>query len=450
MTQTSLTIIILGAGKGTRMRSSLPKIMHPIAGKPMIGHVLDTASQLNPDKIHVVLAPDMQQVQEYIAPHSYAIQSPAMGTGHALRCGLENLGQNHESGTIIVLLGDAPLIKAETLQAFYHHHQSTNAGISVLGMQMENPTGFGRLITDPDHAHILQDIVEEKDANPVQKQINQCNSGVFCLDAAKIQQWIKLLKNENAQGEYYITDLPKIARADGAICSLYVEKDSDQFQNVNSKMDLARAEALFQERLRQAHMKNGVTLQDPNTIYFHHDTKIGTDCSIGANVVFGANVQIANHVTIYPFCHLEGVVIKDNAQIGPFARVRPNSIIGEKVHIGNFVEVKNSDLHEGVKAGHLSYLGDSDIGQKTNIGAGTITCNYDGYQKHRTYIGADVFVGSNSTLIAPIRIENDAYIAAASVVTKPVPAGALYISRALAQIKEGWVQRFRAMKSRQK
>jgi bifunctional UDP-N-acetylglucosamine pyrophosphorylase/glucosamine-1-phosphate N-acetyltransferase len=421
MTETSLAVIILAAGKGTRMKSDLPKVLHKIAGQPMLAHVIQTAERLSPQKIVIVAAPDQGDAfKTHVGMHDIAIQDQQLGTGHAVRCAETAL--KNFTGDILVLYGDVPLISADTLQSLLNKKQQTKAAVAVLGFKAKDPTGYGRLITTADK---LLGIVEEKDADADQREITNCNSGLMAITAPQLWELLAQLKNQNAQGEYYLTDV--VAAAQQACFAL---TDENEVMGINDRLQLSQAETIFQTQKRHDHMRAGVTLSAPESVVFAYDTMIAADVTIGANVVFGTGVVVESGVEILPFCHLENCTLKSGAKIGPFARIRPGSIIGEDARIGNFVEIKNAQFGAGAKANHLSYIGDATVGANANIGAGTITCNYDGIKKHKTKIGAGAFIGSNSALVAPVTIGESTMIAAGSVITDDVPVGALGIARA--------------------
>lgn len=421
-----LAIIILAAGKGTRMKSDMPKVLHPIAGIPMIKHIITTAEGLNPKHIIVVLAPDMDDVASVVAPHQVAIQREQLGTGDAVKSAMSTLG--NFKGDILVLYGDVPLVTAKTLNGLIAHHRNgENYGATVLAMAPPNPTGYGRIFQNPDGT--LARIIEEKDATEDEKLVRLVWSGFMIFDGEKLPTYLGQLTNKNAQNEYYLVDIPALMGKDG-IKSGVIRGDYYELRGVNSRAQLAELEMAWQNNKRLEMMDAGVTLLDPNTVYFSPDTKIGRDTIIGQNVVFGSGVKIESNVEIRAFCHIEGAVIKTGAVIGPFARLRPGSDIGEGAKIGNFVEVKNAKIGKGSKANHLGYIGDAEIGDHTNFGCGAITVNYDGKKKSKTIIGNNVMIGSNSSLIAPITIEDGAYVAAGSTLTHNVEQDALSIARA--------------------
>lgn len=428
-----LAIVILAAGKGTRMKSALPKVMHKIAGRPMLGWLLELAQGLSPEKIIVVTAPGMDDVAAAAAPHAIAIQEKQLGTGDAARAALPHL--KDFKGKVLVLLGDEPFLDKGALEEMI-----TWDGLSVMAVRPLSAKGLGRLIIHEDGT--LDRIVEEKDATEEQKEIRLCNAGNFCIPAQHFSKWLSQLSDNNAQKEFYLTDVPKIAERDGFL-TYVVETDVQWVWGINTRAELAEHERMAQTMLRDRAMANGATLSDPNTIYLSHDTVLGADVIVEQNVVFGPKVTVADNAVIHAFSHLEDVTIGAGAHVGPFARIRGGTTLGENVKIGNFVELKKSTLGAGAKVSHLSYIGDSSVGAKSNIGAGTITCNYDGFDKHKTTIGAGVFVGSNSTLVAPIELGDGAFVAAGSVVTHDVPKDSLILARARSVLKEGWATLYR-------
>jgi bifunctional UDP-N-acetylglucosamine pyrophosphorylase / glucosamine-1-phosphate N-acetyltransferase len=436
--------VVLAAGKGVRMRSALPKVLHALAGRPLIGHVLEALRPLAPARIAVVIGPGMDLVAKTIAPVRTIIQDPPLGTGHAVIAARPLI--EGAAGTVLVVFGDTPLVTPSTLARLVAAREA-GAAVAVLGFRPADPAQYGRLVEGPD-GDLLR-IVEFKDAAPVEKAIGLCNAGVMAVSAEALPGLLGKLDQRNAQGEYYLTDLVAHARAAG-LRAVAIEADAEEVLGVNSRGELALAEAALQRRLRAAAMAGGATLLDPDTVYFAADTKLGRDVVVGQNVIFGPEVEIADNVTIHAFCHLTGARIAPGAVIGPFARLRPGTVVGEGAHVGNFVELKNAILGEGAKANHLSYLGDTEVGAKANIGAGTITCNYDGFDKLKTLIGDGVFIGSNSALVAPVRIGAGAYVGSGSVITDDVPADALALGRARQATKPGWAKTFRAGKAAHK
>ncbi len=438
-----LACIILAAGKGTRMMSDHPKILHKIAGRSMIGHVIAACESLSPEKIIVVVGPDMEAVTAAVAPHKTVIQTHQKGTADAVMAARSALGEF--GGDVLILIGDAPLITSDTLVEL--RRAATATGLAVLGMDVDDPHGYGRLITNDEWQ--VTAIIEDRDCNSEQQFITLCNAGNFCVAGDKLFGWLDKIGTDNAQNEYYLTDIVKIAAQNGAACGLFVAP-SEEAVGINDRAQLAEAEWLMQRRLRLAAMRGGVTLIDPETVYLSHDTTFGRDVIIEPNVFFGPKVTIANHVVIHAFSHLEDTTAADNVQIGPFARLRGRVVLDEGAQIGNFVEVKKSHFHRKAKAKHLAYIGDATVGEKTNISAGVITVNYDGFDKHHTTIGKNVMVGCDSTLVAPVTIGDGAYIAAGSAITKNVAADSLAVARNRAIIREGWAVAYRAKKGREK
>jgi bifunctional UDP-N-acetylglucosamine pyrophosphorylase/glucosamine-1-phosphate N-acetyltransferase len=433
----SLTVIILAAGQGSRMRSVLPKVLHNIACEPMLAHVMRTAQRLGSSDISVVASPlNVDVLSPYIKPHNVVIQDEALGTGHAVRSASDVIAK--ATGTVLVLYGDGPLYTPETLLNFIKSFEADkNAGVGFLGMKPSDPTGYGRMKSDQDG--YITHIVEQKDATEQEKSIGLCWTGVMCAKADRLNDWLAAINNDNAQGEYYLTDLPKIALQDD-IKTMNTLCPIDETLGANNRIELANLENKMQEKLRARAMENGATLLDPNTVYLCEDTVIGQDVTIEPNVFFGKNVVIGDNCHVKAFSHIEGATLKDGVVVGPFARLRPGTVLEDNVKIGNFVEVKNATFGVGAKAGHLTYVGDASVGKGSNIGAGTVTCNYDGVNKHKTSIGEGVFVGSHSTLIAPITVDNGAYIGAGSTLSKDVPEEALAVARARVIIKDGWAK----------
>lgn len=438
-----LSCIILAAGRGTRMKSDRPKVLHALGGWPMIRHVVKTAEALKADPIVTVIAPGMDDVTAEVAPHVTAVQEKQLGSGDAARAALPAL--KNAKGKVLILAGDVPLLQADTLQALAD--EMPEGGLSVLGFTPMDPTGYGRLVTDDD-LNVLE-IVEDKDASAEQKSITLCNAGAYCVDAALLPQLLEKLSNSNAQKEFYLTDIVKLAASQGKQCA-YIEAEPFETIGINSRSQLAEAEGELQNYLRARAMFEGATLLDPMTTYFSVDTELGRDVIVEPGVFFGPGVKVADKVTIHAYSYLEGVTVETGAEIGPFARVRPKSHIGESAVIGNFIEVNRTILKAGAKSKHLSYLGDAVIGEKANIGAGTVIANYDGFDKLATEVGKGAFVGSNSTLIAPVKIGDGAYVGAASAVAEDVPAEALALARARTIIRDGWAKIFRSEKQASK
>lgn len=430
MSPSPLAVLILAAGQGTRMKSSLPKVMHRIANRPMIEHVVAAARPLKPERLIVVVGPGMEAVGAAVAPAEAVIQETQRGTGHAVLAARAALAGFR--GEVLVLAGDVPLLRTETLTALLaERRRAPAAAVVVAGMRPTEMAGYGRLVMKEG---MLEAIVETRDCTDEQAMITFCNAGIWAIDGAELFGLLDTLRADNAQGEYYLTDIVRAARARGLPCRA-IEASADELVGVNNRAELAAAEALMQRRLRQAAMAAGVSLVDPDTVYFSADTRIGRDSVVGPFVVFGPGVSIGERVEIPAFCHMVGATIGDGASVGPFARLRPGAELGRDVHIGNFVEVKNSRLEAGVKANHLAYLGDSTVGAGANIGAGAITCNYDGFEKFRTDIGAGAFIGTNVSLVAPVTVGPGAYVGAGSTITKEVPADALAIARGQQVVK---------------
>ena len=442
MSETPVALIILAAGQGSRMQSDLPKVLHRLAAVPLFAHALNTGRSLDPEAIVVVTGHGAEKVGKAVAKFEpeakLALQSEQLGTGHAVAQALPLL--DGFAGRVIVLFGDTPFITAETLAALAGHP----AAVCVLGFEAADPGRYGRLVMG---AEGLEKIVEFKDADEATRAITLCNSGVVAADAAVLREAIAQLGNDNASGEYYLTDIVGLARAAGHRTDVVIGDEAETL-GINTRAELASAEAAFQARARAEALENGVTLSDPSSVWFALDTMIGRDAVIGQNVVFGAGVTIESEAEILPFCHLEGCHVSSGATVGPFARLRPGAELGGDVHVGNFVEIKNSLLHEGVKVGHLTYLGDAEIGEATNIGAGTITSNYDGVSKHRTEIGPNVFIGSDTILVAPVKVGARAMTGSGSVITTDIPADALALGRARQVTKPGLATRlFEALRS---
>ncbi|PCI00494.1 MAG: bifunctional N-acetylglucosamine-1-phosphate uridyltransferase/glucosamine-1-phosphate acetyltransferase [Alphaproteobacteria bacterium] len=435
--------IILAAGKGTRMKSTMPKVLHCIANEPMITHVLRACDEISSDNIIVVIGEGMDTLKNTVAPARTIVQTSQNGTGDAAKSARDALGDF--DGSVFILLGDVPLIKTETLQAL--KDASLQTGLAVLGFETNAPHGYGRLVVEDDKS--VSAIVEEKDCTDEQRAINICNSGAFCVDGKKLFTWLDRIENNNAQGEYYLTDIVSIARQDGVQCSAVITNETE-VMGINARHQLAQAEGILQTQLRAQAMSNGVTMIDPNTVYLSVDTNLGNDVIIEPHVYFGTHVSVESGTRIRAFSHLEKCSVGQHSEIGPFARIRPQSKIGNHVSVGNFIEVNRSELKDGAKSKHISYLGDAVIGSKTNIGAGTIIANYDGFTKHTSHIGEGVFVGSNSTIISPITIDDGAIIAAGSIITENVDKDALAIARAAQSNLDGWAIEYREKKQNEK
>ena len=446
----SLSIVILAAGQGTRMRSDLPKVLHPIGGTPLLRHVINTASKLNPDRIHVVYGHGGDRVREVLADADvvWTEQAEQLGTGHAVDQVMPDIS---DDSAVLVLYGDVPLIRPETLQPMVE--QARNGKLSVLTAVLDNPFGYGRMLRDDKGR--LACIVEHKDASEAQLQINEINTGFLAAPAGLLRGWLSKLDNSNVQGEYYLTDIIAMAVSDGVEVESASAADEFEVLGVNDRVQLAGLERAYQGRQAEQLMRNGVTLADPGRIDIRGELITGNDCSIDVNVIFEGNVKLGNGVCIGPNCVISNsrigdgtrvfanCVIEDahiggSSRIGPFARIRPETELDERVHIGNFVEVKKSKIAAGSKVNHLSYIGDTHMGSGVNVGAGTITCNYDGANKHLTEIGDDVFIGSDTQLVAPVKVGDGATIGAGTTVTREVPAGELTLSRNPQKTIDGW------------
>jgi bifunctional UDP-N-acetylglucosamine pyrophosphorylase/glucosamine-1-phosphate N-acetyltransferase len=431
--------IVLAAGEGTRMRSRRPKVLHEVAHRPMIAHVLDQLAELEPARAIVVIGKDMGAVAEAVHPAETVVQTPPLGTGHAVKVALERLGQ--WDGPILVVYGDTPLITSETLARLMGELRRTPAvAAAVLGMRPADPGLYGRLVLGEDGG--LVGIVEARDASEAERAITLCNSGVMALDGRHASELVGEIGNDNAKREYYLTDVVALARRRRLQCRA-IEAPTEELLGVNSRVELAAAEALMQQRLRHKHMAAGVTLIDPASVFFSADTEVGRDTVIEPSVVFGPGVVVGEAVEIRAMSHIAGATIGDRAIVGPFARLRPGAELGPEVHVGNFVEIKAARLGPGSKANHLSYVGDAVVGGHVNIGAGTITCNYDGFLKSITRIDDGAFIGSNTALVAPVQVGANAIVGAGSVVVSDVPADALAIARGAQVNKPGRARQLR-------
>ena len=437
----SATAVILAAGFGSRMKSSLPKTLHPIAGQPMLRLLLDSCSAVF-DRIVVVIGPDMPAVEAVSAPHAVVVQHQRSGTAHAALQASPLFGD----GEVAVLYADNPLIKPATLRRLIDRRRIGDAGLVLLAMRPTDPLRYGRLIGTGDD---IERVVEYADATAEERAVTLCNAGVLCAPAVQMIDWLQRVRCDNAQGEYYLTDLVALARGDGSRV-VAIEAPAEELRGINSRAELAAAEATVQGWLRAAALEAGVTMIAPETVYLSVDTQLAADVSIEPHVVFGPGVRVDRDVRIRAFSHLEGCHVGEGAIIGPYARLRPGTVVGVKAHVGNFVELKATSLGAGAKANHLSYLGDAEIGAGSNVGAGTITCNYDGFDKHRTSIGAGAFIGSNATLVAPVRLGDGAFVAAGSVITADVSPDAMAFGRARQDEKPGRAASFRAGRKRGK
>ena len=433
----SVALIILAAGKGTRMKSDLPKVLHSIAGAPLLIHAMKSGASLEPDRTVIVAGHGAQAVEaaakDWSDDAEVVLQTEQLGTGHAVAQAAAAL--DGFEGDAIVLYGDTPFIQPETLEAMLAAR--TEHDVVVLGFNAADPGKYGRLIMN---GGALEKIVEFKDASGEERAVTLCNSGVICAKSDVLSELVSAVSDDNAAGEYYLTDIIGIARSKG-LSATVVECAEAETMGINSRAELADGEVAFQARARRAAMDNGVTLQAPDTVYFSHDTYIGSDTIIEPNVVFAVGVTVENNATIRAFSHLEGCHVSRGGVIGPYARLRPGAELAEDVNVGNFVEIKNAVIDTGAKVNHLSYIGDAHVGARTNIGAGTITCNYDGVFKHHTTIGEDVFIGSNTMLVAPVKLGRESMTATGTIVTHDVPDGDLAVGRVRQENKTGFARR---------
>ena len=442
-----LAVVVLAAGKGTRMKSDLHKVLHPIAGRPMIEHLLASVAELAPERQVVVVGSGREQLEKQLGGRAQiAVQEPQLGTGHAVQQADAALAGF--AGDVLILYGDVPFVTAATMRAMLDRlHAADAPEVVVLGFEPAETLQYGRVLAHADGR--IAKMVEHKDATEAERACGLCNSGLMAVKASRLFDLLGKVGNANAQGEYYLVDIVNIANAEGGHCAVVVTEDEGEVAGINSRGELAEAEARWQAVRRVRAMAEGASLVAPDTVWFAWDTELGRDVTIEPNVVFGPGVSVADGVTIHAFSHLQGARLESGADVGPYARLRPGAVLKAGAKVGNFVEVKNAVLGEGAKANHLTYLGDADIGAGANIGAGTITCNYDGYFKYRTVIGERAFIGSNSALIAPVRIGADAIVAAGSAVSRDVDDGELRLVRAEQLVKPGWADRFHdAMKKK--
>ncbi len=445
-----LEIIILAAGQGTRMHSDLPKVLHPVAGKPMLAYVIDCATSLSPQKIHVVIGHGAEQVKQAINNNAidWCLQNEQLGTGHAVQQAIPNIEGEQD---VLILYGDVPLLTADTLAELLQ--TLTTQDLVLLSANLNNPTGYGRIVRDTQNK--VQRIIEQKDADPNTLAINEINTGILTTRCANLKKWLSKIDNNNVQQEYYLTDCIELAVSDKNKVEAIICDNSNEVLGINDKQQLAYVERLFQQRNAEQLMTKGVTLIDPLRIDVRGQLEVGKDVEIDINTVFigsnrlgdrvkiGANAVVINSeiksgTCIYPNCHIENTVVGENCEIGPFARIRPETLLDENVKVGNFVEIKKSNVKTGSKINHLSYIGDSDLGKDVNIGAGTITCNYDGANKHRTSIGDNVFVGSDTQFVAPVKIGDGATIGAGSTITKDAPENKLTLARNKQTTVDNW------------
>jgi bifunctional UDP-N-acetylglucosamine pyrophosphorylase/glucosamine-1-phosphate N-acetyltransferase len=443
-----IAAVILAAGKGTRMKSSRHKVLHAIAGRPMIEHLLASLAELAPERTVVVVGDGREQLEQQLAGRAeLVVQEPQLGTGHAVQQA-EGALKGFE-GDVLVLYADVPFVRAATMRAMIErlHVAGDPADVAVLGFEPADTLEYGRVIANGGR---ISWMVEHKDASEDERRCRLCNSGLMAAPAKVLFGLLTQVGNDNAQGEYYLPDIVNVAIKQGGHAAVITTDDPDEVAGINSRAELASAEARWQHARRLRAMADGATLVAPETVFFAWDTALGRDVTIEPNVVFGPGAAVADGATIHAFSHIEGAEIGEGVSVGPFARLRPGAKLGNGSKVGNFVEVKNTELGEGAKANHLTYLGDATVGAGANIGAGTITCNYDGYFKHRTIIGERAFIGSNSALIAPVTIGADAIVAAGSAVSRDVAPGELRMVRAEQLVKPGWADRFRDTMTKKK
>ncbi|TDM07224.1 bifunctional UDP-N-acetylglucosamine diphosphorylase/glucosamine-1-phosphate N-acetyltransferase GlmU [Macrococcus lamae] len=443
--------IILAAGKGTRMKSKLYKVLHPVCGKPMVKHVLDNVRKAGVTEVVTIVGHGAEQVKEVLGEESrFSMQEEQLGTAHAVSMAKEHLGG--QTGTTVIVCGDTPLISEETISNFIAHHEKSGAKATILSAKTAQPFGCGRIIRD-EHHNVVK-IVEEKDASIEEKLITEISSGTFCFDNAALFEKLNQVDNNNAQGEYYLPDVIQLLQAEGEIVEAYITEDFDETLGVNDRVNLSKAERLMRQRINHHHMINGVTIIDPDATYIESDVVIGADTIIYPGTILAGKTVIGEDVFISANCEIKDSTIGDRAEIkqsvvkesivgeetavGPYAQLRPGSDIGRAAKIGNFVEIKKARLDDEAKVSHLSYIGDATVGERTNIGCGTITVNYDGKNKFKTTIGKDAFIGCNSNLVAPVTIGDESFIAAGSTITDDVPAASLALGRARQTTKEGY------------
>lgn len=453
---TNVYAVILAAGQGTRMKSKLYKVLHPVCGKPMVEHVVDHIQTLDVERIVTIVGYGAEKVKEQLGEKSeYVLQAEQLGTAHAVQQVEPILGELE--GTTIVICGDTPLIRPETMKALFEHHESNHAKATILTAIAEDPTGYGRILRSTDQQ--VAQIVEQKDATPEQRQVKEINTGTYCFDNKALFAALKLVKNDNAQGEYYLPDVIEILQKQGEVVAAYVTENFAETLGVNDRIALSQAEETMRARINEQHMRNGVTIINPNNTYISVDAQIGRDTviqpgviiegasSIGEDCIIGPNSQIqnsriGNRTTVHSSVVRESVIGEDTA-VGPFAHIRPDSDLGDHVKVGNFVEVKKTKIDNGSKVSHLSYLGDAEVGTEVNIGCGTITVNYDGKNKFKTVIEDNAFVGCNSNLVAPVTVGKGSFVAAGSTITKDIPADALAIARSRQENKDNYVTKLK-------
>ena len=446
--------IILAAGKGTRMKSKLYKVLHPVSGQPMVEHIINRVSETNPDQLITIVGHGAEQVKAQLGERSeYALQAEQLGTGHAVLQAASFL--QGKEGTTLVISGDTPLLTTETLNNLFEYHQGKNASATILTAQAEDPTGYGRIIRD--HIGIVEKIVEQKDTTPEEALVQEINTGTYCFDNQALFEALNKVGTDNAQGEYYLTDIIEILKDAGKTVAAYQTEDFDESMGVNDRIALAKANELMRQRINKMHMVNGVSFVDPATTYIDAGVEIGSDTVIeagvqlqgktviGSDCVIGAHSRIVDSViedhVVVEHSVIEKSLVKSHADVGPFAHLRPKAEIGEGVHIGNFVEVKNAEIGKNTKVGHLTYVGDATLGEEINVGCGVVFVNYDGKNKHRTTIGDHSFIGSNANIIAPVEIAKNTSVAAGSTITEDIPEYAMAIARARQVNKEEYAKK---------
>jgi bifunctional UDP-N-acetylglucosamine pyrophosphorylase/glucosamine-1-phosphate N-acetyltransferase len=444
--QRRFAVVILAAGQGTRMRSDTHKVLHPIASQPLLLHLLDRVDALGADKRVLVVGKGREQVEKAIAGRdvAIAIQAEQKGTGHAVQQAAGALAGY--DGPVLILYGDTPFVEAQTLRRMIDRLDGDGGpGVVVLASQPDDPLKYGRIVLG--QGDRIAKMVEYKDATEDERAVRLCNSGMMAVRAADLFRWLGKVGNDNAAGEYYLPDIVNVAAAEGRE-AVVIEGDPYEAAGVNSRGELAHLELEWQRRRREQALDDGATLIDPESVWFAHDTKLGRDVTVEPHVVFGPGVEVADGATIHAFSHIEGAVIGAKASIGPFARIRPGTRLGDRTKVGNFVELKKAEVGDGAKVNHLSYVGDASVGALANIGAGTITCNYDGFGKYKTVIGAGAFIGSNTALVAPVTVGEGAMVGAGSVITKDVEADSLAVERSEQKGISGWAKRFRERMTR--
>ena len=446
-----VAVVVLGAGLGTRMKSDLPKVLHPVAGRPMVNHVLGAAEALEPERCVVVIGPGMENLKAAVAPAMTAVQQVAQGTADAVRAAREALagfGEGKEEADVIVVFGDAATLEAQTLHDLVAARRAKGAAVAVLGVHVTTQNRYGRLVKGREGG--LERIVEFCDASDEEKSLTLCNSGMMNIDAHVLFELVDAIGNNNAKGEFYLTDIVTLARGRGLAAAVLEIEDPDDTVGADDRLDLARFEAVMQRRLRETAMREGCSMPAPETVFLSWDTRIGRDVRIEPHVVIGPGVTLADGVIVKSFSHLEQCSVGEDARIGPYARLRAGAEIGRDAHIGNFVEIKNASVETGAKANHLSYIGDARVGAGANVGAGTITCNYDGYLKHHTDIGAGAFIGSNTALVAPVSVGDNAIVGAGSTITRNVEADALAVERSDQVMRQGLAKTLRERNAAEK